>query len=592
MIRLLLVVLCTLTLAGGALGQGFSVIWYWYDDMDGAPEPPLSDACENGTPLPDGTIIRIYWDNDDNGPDDDDPQPCVWDGWPEPPPPNCPFGMNQFQMNGEFNELGPGYFAMESAWSSGGILPPLPHRYYLRLCIGDIRWESSVVTVHVGAQEIGPSSFGANSYTWNCSGVACGFDPMAFHWFDDGAGEPELPLADSCVAGTPLPDGTPIHIFWDNDGNGPDENDPLPDAGLVNYTSFPMNGEALAMGAGYFTTEIAFVSTGSCPPPYRFFLRICNDSLRWESSVVSANPDPPNDSLTFACVVSPCDMCPRPVPPLNFVASDTLCDGVQLTWGYPGNADGVDQFLLYRGNALIATITDTSQHSYFDDTVISAAIYDIAARRNCSDLGISYSPERMDVGHRIPLPPEATDIDASDNELSQVTVTWLFSSNLGLDYWVIKRDDDSIGTVAFGGLPGLRWFVDENPPDGAHYYDVHAISLFCGEGTSTGGDSGQALPDATDDLRSELITAFALHPAFPNPFNAETVIRFDLPRPGFVTMRVYDVTGRAVTTLANAEFESGRHTLTFSGSDAPSGIYYVRMTSGQFVQTQKLLLLK
>ncbi len=79
---------------------------------------------------------------------------------------------------------------------------------------------------------------------------------------------------------------------------------------------------------------------------------------------------------------------------------------------------------------------------------------------------------------------------------------------------------------------------------------------------------------------------------YPNPFNATTQIRFDLPRAGFVKLEVYDVTGRRVETLASRVFEAGTHSLAFDGSDRASGMYVVRMSDGDRLHAQKVMLLK
>lgn len=78
----------------------------------------------------------------------------------------------------------------------------------------------------------------------------------------------------------------------------------------------------------------------------------------------------------------------------------------------------------------------------------------------------------------------------------------------------------------------------------------------------------------------------------PNPFNPVTTIRFGLPRPGRVTMRLYDVAGREVRTLVDEERPAGWHQAVLHASGLSSGVYLCRMEAGEFVDTRKLLLLK
>jgi hypothetical protein len=91
--------------------------------------------------------------------------------------------------------------------------------------------------------------------------------------------------------------------------------------------------------------------------------------------------------------------------------------------------------------------------------------------------------------------------------------------------------------------------------------------------------------------------AFAAYPATPNPFNPTTTIRFDLPSSARVTVRVYDVTGRLVATVADRAFGAGQQRVLWDGrNDAgetlSSGVYFYRITSPFGTKTQKLVLLK
>jgi hypothetical protein len=85
---------------------------------------------------------------------------------------------------------------------------------------------------------------------------------------------------------------------------------------------------------------------------------------------------------------------------------------------------------------------------------------------------------------------------------------------------------------------------------------------------------------------------FALHQNYPNPFNPVTTIGFSLPHSALVSLKVYDILGRHVATLAEKQMPSGIHNIKFDGSSLASGVYLYRLTAGEFVQTRKLILLK
>jgi hypothetical protein len=87
-------------------------------------------------------------------------------------------------------------------------------------------------------------------------------------------------------------------------------------------------------------------------------------------------------------------------------------------------------------------------------------------------------------------------------------------------------------------------------------------------------------------------SSFTLYPCYPNPFNTITMIRFSLPYTAHTKLTIYDVTGRQVKVLANEMLDAGEHCLTFDGSGLSSGVYFVRLQSGQHTQTEKMVLLK
>jgi photosystem II stability/assembly factor-like uncharacterized protein len=85
---------------------------------------------------------------------------------------------------------------------------------------------------------------------------------------------------------------------------------------------------------------------------------------------------------------------------------------------------------------------------------------------------------------------------------------------------------------------------------------------------------------------------FSVLSVYPNPFNAQTKISYDLDRVGKVTLDVYDLTGRLVRTLVDDVRSAGRHSVEFDGSALASGTYFVKLVAGDNTKTQKMLLLK
>lgn len=85
---------------------------------------------------------------------------------------------------------------------------------------------------------------------------------------------------------------------------------------------------------------------------------------------------------------------------------------------------------------------------------------------------------------------------------------------------------------------------------------------------------------------------FSLSQNYPNPFNPSTVINYEIPQSGRVTLNVYDMLGKEVALLINEEKSAGRYSIRFEGSGIPSGVYFYRLQSGGYTAVRKLILVK
>jgi hypothetical protein len=89
-----------------------------------------------------------------------------------------------------------------------------------------------------------------------------------------------------------------------------------------------------------------------------------------------------------------------------------------------------------------------------------------------------------------------------------------------------------------------------------------------------------------------LPSVFSLNQNYPNPFNPATSISFFVPKDGHVSLKVFDILGKEIATIVDRNMESGEHHYEWNASDYASGIYFYRITAGDFVQTKKMMLLK
>ncbi|MFN2373925.1 MAG: T9SS type A sorting domain-containing protein, partial [Cyclonatronaceae bacterium] len=94
------------------------------------------------------------------------------------------------------------------------------------------------------------------------------------------------------------------------------------------------------------------------------------------------------------------------------------------------------------------------------------------------------------------------------------------------------------------------------------------------------------------DDKGEFPDSFTLGNAYPNPFNPTTVIPYETGLAGQVTIRVYDILGRLVSTLYNGPQSAGKHQVRFDAAGLTSGKYLVRMEAPGYNQTRAVTLLK
>ena len=97
--------------------------------------------------------------------------------------------------------------------------------------------------------------------------------------------------------------------------------------------------------------------------------------------------------------------------------------------------------------------------------------------------------------------------------------------------------------------------------------------------------------DATITM-TELPTEFALRDNYPNPFNPSTTIKYELPNASYVKIAIYDNLGREVQTLVNSNVDAGYHQVIWDATKFASGVYFYKMTAGDYNRTVKMILVK
>jgi len=95
-----------------------------------------------------------------------------------------------------------------------------------------------------------------------------------------------------------------------------------------------------------------------------------------------------------------------------------------------------------------------------------------------------------------------------------------------------------------------------------------------------------------EQIRTEMPDKYFLNQNYPNPFNPSTTISFSIPTSEFVTLKVYDVLGREVATLANENLTAGSYSYNFDANNLTSGVDLYKLQAGKYNEMKKLVLTK
>ncbi|MBV6422142.1 MAG: hypothetical protein DAHOPDDO_03431 [Ignavibacteriaceae bacterium] len=179
---------------------------------------------------------------------------------------------------------------------------------------------------------------------------------------------------------------------------------------------------------------------------------------------------------------------------------------------------------------------------------------------------------------------------------NNIQLNWQTATEINNQGFEIYRNGNKIAFVEGKGTTTETQnysFIDKNLQSGIYNYRLNQIDF-----------------DGTQEVVGELTVyltlpeEFSLEQNYPNPFNPSTVISYQLPVTGFVSLKVYDVLGNEVAVLVNEEKPPGSYEVEFNshsdeGQNLPagrqglsSGIYFYTLQAGSFTQTKKLILMK
>lgn len=173
------------------------------------------------------------------------------------------------------------------------------------------------------------------------------------------------------------------------------------------------------------------------------------------------------------------------------------------------------------------------------------------------------------------------DEDRNDSVLYKIVL----SDEIGNEYSRDVGRDTCISLnlteLGIGDTIAVFWYVEAHSQQPDTSVRSNSLWIFYRYRTTAAREPGTPVP-----------AHFALTDIYPNPFNAEATVRFAVPRRSQVRLDLFDLTGRFVEQLQDAEFAAGYHSVRISGAGHASGVYFVRMTAGAVSMSRKLLLLK
>ena len=185
------------------------------------------------------------------------------------------------------------------------------------------------------------------------------------------------------------------------------------------------------------------------------------------------------------------------------------------------------------------------------------------------------------------------------------------SSDIAATINIDEFDNIYVTGTSAGGIVSImydragveQWLAryDESEKDS---YDATAMSVDNSGNVYVAGNSSYIFRSAYTIIKytqnwvsvegeaAGLPTKYTLSQSYPNPFNPSTTIEYTLPRSGEVSLIIYNILGEEISRLVSGEQDAGYHNVSWNASNMSSGIYFYRLTAGDFVETRKMVLLK
>jgi hypothetical protein len=304
-------------------------------------------------------------------------------------------------------------------------------------------------------------------------------------------------------------------------------------------------------------------------------------------------------------------LTPSYPPGLLRAQADSTVNGVYLSWNSGSSPDNIIGYRIQRKNGLPTDASSYTTLTQTNSTTFNIIDQNIEVNKNYTyriqtisgpgwgsmwgNEATAYVPST--------IPVELTSFTSSLNE-NDVTLNWQTATETNNSGFQVERSKmlearseewENIGFVNGTGTttePQSYSFIDKNMEIGKYQYRLKQMDY-----------DGSFEYSNTIEVEINTPLKFSLEQNYPNPFNPSTTIKFSIPAVGTrlalsVQLKVYDVLGNEIATLVNEEKPAGNYEVEFNSVETlhatslPSGVYFYQLKAEDFIQTNKMILLK
>ncbi len=283
-----------------------------------------------------------------------------------------------------------------------------------------------------------------------------------------------------------------------------------------------------------------------------------------------------------------------PSAPSNLNAAANGSSIINLNW--VNNSNNEIGFKIERsldtlsGYSLIQTLSINST-SYSDTGLIDGTkyFYRVYSYNYSGNSGYS------NIASSITALNAPTNLSVKDS--SKPTLSWTNNSTSAKGFIIERKTSGGNYAVIDTINANISMFVDSSVTDGIDYfYRIKAFNNFV---QSTYSNEVSIIITKIFSGLNNIVVKFDLLQNYPNPFNPSTIIKYDIPKTSFVSIKIFNLLGKEVATIVNEEKLPGEYSITFnadnisgSGRNLSSGVYFYEISAGSFFEAKKFVLLK